>query len=109
MAGPSHTSDVHFHERSELLDFLLGVADAASETLDLDRLLGNITSIVRDVIPSDLFAILLYNERAQGLQIRHAIGHREEIVRSLVVPLGEGITGAAAATRQPIVVDDVST
>ena len=44
---------------------------------------------------------------AAGLAIRYAIGHREEVVRSLLLPLGEGITGIAAATRQPILVDDV--
>src|SRR5260370_31618975 len=35
------------------------------------------------------------------------MGTRDEIVRSLVLPLGEGITGAAAASRQPILVPDV--
>jgi sigma-B regulation protein RsbU (phosphoserine phosphatase) len=100
-------STVRFRERAELLDFLLGVADATSETLDLDRLLANVANIIKEVIPSDLFAILLYSEKAHGLRIRYSIGHREEVVRSLVIPLGEGITGTAAATRLPVVVDDV--
>jgi sigma-B regulation protein RsbU (phosphoserine phosphatase) len=98
---------VRFRERAELLDFLLGVADLTSETLDLDRLLASVANIIKEVIPSDLFAILLYSEKARGLRIRYSIGHREELVRNLVVPLGEGITGAAAATRLPIMVDDV--
>ena len=100
-------SAVRFRERAELLDFLLSVADMTSETLDLDRLLANVANIIKEVIPSDLFAILLYSEKAGGLRIRYSIGHREEVVRNLVVPLGEGITGAAAATRLPILVDDV--
>ena len=100
-------SVVRFKERAELLDFLLSVADATSETLDLDRLLANVVNIVKEVIPADLFAILLYSEKAHGLKIRYSIGHREEVVRNLIVPLGEGITGAAAATRLPIMVDDV--
>jgi phosphoserine phosphatase RsbU/P len=100
-------SRIRFRERAELLDFLLGVADATSETLDLDRLLSRVADIVKEVIPSDLFAILLYSEKLHGLRIRHAIGHREEVVRSLVIPLGEGITGAAAETRMPILVPDV--
>lgn len=78
-----------------------------SETLDLDRLLANVANIIKDVVPSDLFAILLYSEKARGLRIRYSIGHREEVVRNLVVPIGEGITGAAAASRMPIVVNDV--
>jgi phosphoserine phosphatase RsbU/P len=98
---------VRFQERAELLDFLLEVSAATSETLDLDRILANVAAIVKDVIPYDLFAILLYSERQHGLAIRYAIGHREEVVRSLVIPLGEGITGVAAASRQPVLSGDV--
>ncbi len=96
-----------FRERAELLDFLLEVSRVTSETLDLDKLLENVASIVKTVVPYDLFAILLYSERAQGLRIRYSIGHRDEVVRSLVVPLDEGVTGAAATSRTPVLVDDV--
>ena len=107
MATPARKSAVRFHERAELLDFLLEVSTATSESLDLDRIMANVAASVKEVIPYDLFAILLYSEIQRGLSIRYSIGHREEIVRSLVLPLGEGITGAAAATRQPILVPDV--
>ncbi|MDQ6664394.1 MAG: GAF domain-containing protein, partial [Acidobacteriota bacterium] len=36
-----------------------------------------------------------------------AVGHREEVVRNLSIALGEGITGTAAARREPILVPDV--
>ncbi|MGD0438574.1 MAG: SpoIIE family protein phosphatase [Bryobacteraceae bacterium] len=107
MGAATRKSAVRFHERAELLDFLLDVAAATSETLDLDRILANVASIVKDVIPYDLFAILLYSERQGGLGIRYSIGHREEVVRNLIIPLGEGITGLAASTHQPILVGDV--
>jgi phosphoserine phosphatase RsbU/P len=98
---------IRFRERAELLDFLLEVSAATSETLDLDRLLANVATIVKEVIPHDLFAILLYNEKAGGLRIRYSIGHRPEM-SNLVIPLGEGITGVSAQTRQPVMVGDVS-
>ena len=107
MAAPARKSAVRFQERAELLDFLLEVSTATAETLDLDRIMGNVATIVKEVIPYDLFAILLYSERHRSLSIRHAIGHREEVVKNLVLPLGEGITGAAGATRQPVLVGDV--
>jgi len=107
MATPARKSAVRFQERAELLDFLLEVSAATSESLDLDRIMANVAVSVKEVIPYDLFAILLYSEVQRGLSIRYSIGHREEIVRSLVLPLGEGITGAAAASRQPILVSDV--
>src|SRR6204780_1947021 len=101
-------AQIRFRERAELLDFLLEVSRITAETLDLDKLLENVASIVKEVVPYDLFAILLWTERSQGLSIRYSIGHREEVVRSMVVPLNEGITGTAAATRTPVLVDDVT-
>jgi len=98
---------VRFRERAELLDFLLEVSSATAETLDLDRLLENVAGIVRQVIPHELFAILLYSERRQYMRIRYALGHREEIVHNLEVKLGEGLTGAAAETLQPVMVGNV--
>ena len=100
-------SAVRFRERSELLDFLLEVTGVTGNTLDLDQLLSNVADIVKKVIPYDLLAILLYSERRQKLRIRYAVGHREEIVRNVSIQLGEGITGAAAAQREPILVPDV--
>jgi sigma-B regulation protein RsbU (phosphoserine phosphatase) len=108
MATPGRKVDVvRFQERAELLDFLLEVSAVTSETLDLDRILANVASIVKEVVPYDLFAILLYSERQGGLSIRYGIGHRDEVMRHLVIPLGEGITGLAAASRQPVMVGDV--
>lgn len=100
-------SRVRFRDRAELLDFLLEVSSIASETLDLNELMESVASIVRQVIPHELFAILLWSERRQGLRIRYAVGHRREVVQNLVVRLGEGLTGTAAATRRPVLVGDV--
>jgi sigma-B regulation protein RsbU (phosphoserine phosphatase) len=99
--------DVRFKDRTEILDFLLEVASATQETLDLDRILANVATIVTRVIPSQLFAILLYSERRKGLRIRYALGHRKEIVENLLIPLGEGLTGIAGKTRETILSNDV--
>ena len=98
---------VRFRERSELLDFLLEVSALTAQTLELDQLLANVAEIVQRVLPYDLFAILLYHEKRRDLRIRYAVGHREEIVRNLSIALGEGITGTAAARREPVLVGDV--
>jgi sigma-B regulation protein RsbU (phosphoserine phosphatase) len=108
MAPPRVKPGVRFRERSELLDFLLEVASVTSETLELDELLANVGAIVRRVIPYDLFAILLYNDKRKDLRIRYAVGHREEVVRNLSLSPGEGVVGAAAETRQPVLVADVT-
>jgi sigma-B regulation protein RsbU (phosphoserine phosphatase) len=107
MAVPRVKPAVRFRERSELLDFLLEVATLSQETLELDVLLESVAVIVRRVIPYDLFAILLYREKRKDLHIRYALGHREEVVKNLSIPLGEGVVGVAAAHREPVLVPDV--
>jgi len=103
----SRKAAVRFRERSELLDFLLEVSAATSQTLDLDQLLANVAEIIQKVLPYDLFAILLYSEKRQDLRIRYAVGHREEVVSHLALALGEGITGTAAVRGEPVLVGDV--
>src|ERR1700759_446893 len=98
MSPPQKEQQIRFRERAELLDFLLEVSTVTAETLDLDRLLANVAEIVKDVIPHELFAILLYNEKARSLRMRYSIGHRDEIARNLNLGLGEGITGSTAAS-----------
>jgi phosphoserine phosphatase RsbU/P len=107
MHSSTEKQAVQFREREELLDFLLEVSQVTSETLDLDALLPAVGDFIRRVIPHDVLAILLYSDKAHGLRIRYSRGHRDEVVRSLVIPLGEGITGSAAAARQPVLANDV--
>jgi sigma-B regulation protein RsbU (phosphoserine phosphatase) len=106
MATDPHSS-TRFRDRTELLDFLLEVSQITSETLDLDRLMEQVAAIIQEVVSYDLFAILLYTEKLRGLRVRYAIGHRAEIVGKLLIPLSEGLTGAAASTLQPVLVGDV--
>ena len=106
MAAP-RKAKVRFKERSELLDFLLEVSAATSETLDLDRLLANVAEIVKRVIDCELLAILLYTDRYKEMRIRYSHGHRPELVNNLSLKLDEGITGAAGSSREPVMVGDV--
>jgi sigma-B regulation protein RsbU (phosphoserine phosphatase) len=88
--------------------FLLEVADVVNTTLDLDTLLERVAAIIRRVIDYDIFAILLLNERAQNLHIRFSIGHPREVADKIRIPLGEGVTGLAAARREAVLVNDVT-
>ncbi len=98
---------IRFRERTELLDFLLEVSSLSAETLDLDELLSRIAGIVQRVVPFDMFAILLVSEKRKDLRIRYALGHREEVVRNLSIPIGEGIVGAVVSERAAILAPDV--
>jgi sigma-B regulation protein RsbU (phosphoserine phosphatase) len=95
-----------FKQRSDLLDFLLEVSEISSETLDLDRLLPALAKLIKKVIDYEIFAILLVGDGGL-MRIRFTIGHRQEVVEHLRIPIGQGITGAAAASRKPVLVNDV--
>jgi sigma-B regulation protein RsbU (phosphoserine phosphatase) len=96
-----------FRQRSELLDFLLEVAAVSTGSLELEKLLPALAGLVKKVIPYEIFAILLTGDKGDSLRIHYAIGHREEVIKKLSIKVGEGITGAAAASRQPVLVNDV--
>ncbi len=79
----------------------------AHHPLDLDDLLKALAELVSKVVDYQLFAVLLADD-AGVLSIRYSIGFRPELVKTLRVKTGEGITGAAAQRRRSIVVDDVT-
>jgi sigma-B regulation protein RsbU (phosphoserine phosphatase) len=87
--------------------FLLKLADPINTSLDLDTLLHTVAELVRQVIPFEIFAILLVNERAHDLRMRFQIGHSPEVER-LRVKIGSGVTGEAVERRETVLVGDVS-
>jgi sigma-B regulation protein RsbU (phosphoserine phosphatase) len=87
--------------------FLLDLADALNTTLDLDTLLRRVAELVREVIPYEIFAILLINERTQDLRLRFNIGHSPDTER-IRIRIGHGITGQAVLRGEPVMVNDVS-
>jgi sigma-B regulation protein RsbU (phosphoserine phosphatase) len=93
---------------TDIAGFMLEVSDLVNGTLDLDQVLHRVAELVRRVVQYEIFAILLLNERTQELRIRLAVGHLPEVVDKVRVKLGRGVTGQAALTRQPQLVNDVS-
>ncbi len=91
----------------ETLQFLLRASEVVNSSLDLDECLRRIAEVIRQAVDWELLAILLLNEATQELRIRYAVGHKEEVVQSLRVPAGQGITGAAVTERAAVLVPDV--
>ncbi len=87
--------------------YLMRLTDALNTTLDLQTLLSRTSELVRAVLPYRIFAIFLLHERSNELRMRFQIGHspKEESAR---VPLGKGVVGQVALTRQAILINDVS-
>lgn len=103
---PRQEQQVSGRSLNEREQLLADIADTLNTTLDLDTILTRVAELVRRVIPFEIFAILLVNERTQDLRMRFHIGHQREVER-LRIPLGRGVTGVAAQRRQPYLLDDV--
>jgi sigma-B regulation protein RsbU (phosphoserine phosphatase) len=107
-ANPSaHLDPVNARVETTDLNYLVRLADALNTTLDLETLLNRTAELVRAVIPYRIFAIFLLNDRTHDLRMRFQIGHTEQTQRTRV-PLGRGVVGQVAMTRQSILLNDVS-
>ena len=90
------------------LAFLAQLSDALNTTLDLQTLLNRTSELVREIIHYRIFSILLLNDHTHDLRMRFQIGNSPEAQR-MRFPLGKGVVGQVALTRQPMLINDVST
>jgi phosphoserine phosphatase RsbU/P len=106
-AAPSGLDPIN--ARIEPVDaaYLMKLTDALNTTLDLQTLLNRVSELVRAVINYRIFAIFLVNDRTHELRMRFQIGHTPEVERTRI-PMGKGVVGQVAVTRQPILLNDVA-
>jgi sigma-B regulation protein RsbU (phosphoserine phosphatase) len=105
--SPSQLEPVNARVDTADLAFLMRMTDALNTTLDLQTLLTRTADLVRGVIPYRIIAIFLLNDRTHELRMRFQIGHTPLAVRT-PLPVGKGVVGQVALTRQPILLNDVS-
>jgi two-component sensor histidine kinase/putative methionine-R-sulfoxide reductase with GAF domain len=78
---------------------------AVNSSLDLQEVLELVASKVADALGTDACFVYLYDERADELVLRATHGTRvEELTRTPRMRPGEGITGAAAVDRAPVMI-----
>jgi sigma-B regulation protein RsbU (phosphoserine phosphatase) len=103
----AHLDPVNVRVEPADLTYLVQLADALNTTLDLQTLLNRTSELVRAIINYRIFAIFLLNDRTHELRMRFQIGHTQEAER-MRFPLGKGVVGQVALTRQPMLLNDVS-
>ncbi len=75
--------------------------------LDRDKLLRTVAVLVKRLIDYQLFSVMLWNESTQVLDHTFALGFDTGFCKKDGFALGYGVTGNAAALRQPIRVPNV--
>ncbi len=93
---------------AESIQRLQALTDSALGRLTLDDLLHEMLARIRELLEADSAAILLLTEDGQSLAVSAAIGLEEEIGR-MHIPVGQGVAGCIAASRAPLIVEDLST
>ena len=106
-AEPSRLDPVNARIEPADVAYLMRLTDALNTTLALQTLLSRTSDLVRALIPYRIFAIFLLNERTHELRMRFQIGHTPQVER-MRIPVGKGVAGQVALTRQPILLNDVS-
>jgi two-component sensor histidine kinase/putative methionine-R-sulfoxide reductase with GAF domain len=78
---------------------------AVNSTLDLEEVFDLIAHKVAEALETDACFVYLYDEAANELVLRASYGTRvEDMTRVPKMRPGEGITGAAAAERAPVMI-----
>jgi phosphoserine phosphatase RsbU/P len=104
-------SDVETKLTQELPESVLAtlaeIGEEINASLNLDRVLSKMATLVKRLIDYEIFTVMLVDERTQMLVNRFAVGYSQDVTENVRIAMGQGLTGAAAAERRPIRVADV--
>jgi phosphoserine phosphatase RsbU/P len=93
--------------QAETLLLLNEVAREASSTLNLEEVLRRAAALAKRLIDYQIFSILLYDNTDHVFRHRVTVKFGQRMLEKFAVPEHEGIVGAAASLRRPVVVPDV--
>jgi phosphoserine phosphatase RsbU/P len=93
---------------AEVLATLAEIGEEVNASLDLDEVLARAAALIKRHIDYEIFGVLMMEGDGSYLRHRFAIGYPRELAENLRIPLGQGITGTAAATSHSVRVSDTS-
>ena len=96
-----------YPEQAKTLALLNEVSRELASILDRQELLRRIAERVKKIVDYDTFSVMLWNESTQRLESAFGMRYEEAIPICMALPLHAGLSGAAAAGRRPVRVDDV--
>src|SRR3981189_1913651 len=93
---------------AEVLATLSEIGEEVNASLDLDEVLSHTAVLIKRHIDYEFFGVLLLDESGSYLTHRFPIGYPPGLAENLRIPVGQGITGTAVSTGQPVRVSDTS-
>jgi len=98
-----------FEVSAEVLATLTEIGEEVNASLDLDEVLARTAALIKRHIDYEIFGVLMFEGDGSYLKFRFSIGYPRELAENLRIPVGQGITGAAAATGHSVRVADTLT
>jgi sigma-B regulation protein RsbU (phosphoserine phosphatase) len=105
--APRDPSATPEQELVTTLTTLFDLGRQVTAVLDLDDLLEQIPQLIGRLIPFEAFAVYLLDERRGELRAAYSVGY-PQTGTPIRVKLGEGLIGAAVASEQPLLVNDLT-
>src|SRR5258706_4263152 len=93
---------------AEVLATLTEIGEEVNASLDLDEVLARTAALIKRHIDYEIFGVLMLEGDGSYLKHRFAIGYPRDLAENLRIPVGQGITGTAAATGHSVRVSDTS-
>lgn len=85
---------------------LFSLAGSLNSTTDLDFLLQKIGAAAEDLLDSEASAIMLVTDDKKSLYFKVASGEKARALKTMTLPIGQGIGGWVAQHQKPEVVND---
>ncbi len=95
-------------KQAETLLLLNEIGREANSTLHVEEVLRRSAELTKRLIDYQIFSILLHDEASNSFRHRVTVKFGQHVQEKSAVPAHEGIVGAAARLRRPVVVPDVS-
>ena len=83
---------------AEVLATLTEIGEEVNASLDLDEVLARAAALIKRHIDYEFFGVLMVDCDGNCLRHRFAVGYPPGLAENLRIPIGQGITGTAAAT-----------
>src|ERR1700687_4132101 len=94
---------------AEVLATLAEIGEEVNASLDLDEVLARTAALIKRHIDYEIFGVFMFDGDGSYLKQRFSIGYPRGLAENLRVPVGQEITGTAAATGHSVRVGDTLT
>lgn len=90
------------------LILLKAVGETTRSAEDLQKLLDRIVDLIQSALDVDIVSLMLADDDG-SLKIRSACGLPEDVLQTVMIAPGEGVSGYVMAAGEAVLIDDLST